>query len=416
MIRVNSSGKPESTTKDLHTTQKSHVSISQIESSKKTISGEIASKSPDVHLQFRGSSEKINEAATTGESSPGHGVQIDIISSKVDGENSGGINSDTVTGAPIDNGDKMLQKESLCDVNELSKVTEPLNQQRINIGILSNLQDQVTMKAIDRNKEEERDSMRRSNMGNQAHNHEKECTQTQKEKVVQYQHEEPITNGSTNVITEAEKHGKVQGDQGIAQHTQKKASIEISKEKQYGKEERTFWRVKDKTNLTENITHHSKEEGETHININGKERPGQSDTTIPIKYDQNNSVANNSHKSQNEHEKGQSVVQAGDFMIEDQSRKTTQNVLNVDSKIPSPIKVSSNFDTYRPNHQRTSQTSPKHNQNRPHGNTVPLRNVSHQIPDPAPPIVTQSLASRLRANQIKNANPLDITTPIITTR
>ncbi|KAK6786207.1 hypothetical protein RDI58_014732 [Solanum bulbocastanum] len=52
MIRVNSSGKPESTTKDLHTTQKSHVSISQIESSKKTISGEIASKSPDVHLQF----------------------------------------------------------------------------------------------------------------------------------------------------------------------------------------------------------------------------------------------------------------------------------------------------------------------------------------------------------------------------
>ncbi|WMV50072.1 hypothetical protein MTR67_043457 [Solanum verrucosum] len=46
----------------------------------------------------------------------------------------------------------------------------------------------------------------------------------------------------------------------------------------------------------------------------------------------------------------------------------------------------------------------------------PTRNVNHQIPDPAPPTVTQSLATRLRANQIKNDTPLDITSPIITTR
>ncbi|KAK4716316.1 hypothetical protein R3W88_014654 [Solanum pinnatisectum] len=45
-----------------------------------------------------------------------------------------------------------------------------------------------------------------------------------------------------------------------------------------------------------------------------------------------------------------------------------------------------------------------------------MRTSSNQIPDPAPPTVTQSLATRLRANQIKNANPIDISSPIISTR
>ncbi|KAG5606089.1 hypothetical protein H5410_027581 [Solanum commersonii] len=44
------------------------------------------------------------------------------------------------------------------------------------------------------------------------------------------------------------------------------------------------------------------------------------------------------------------------------------------------------------------------------------RNNSLQIPDPAPPTLTQSLATRLRANQLKNATPLIIDQPIITTR
>ncbi|KAG5605802.1 hypothetical protein H5410_027294 [Solanum commersonii] len=41
---------------------------------------------------------------------------------------------------------------------------------------------------------------------------------------------------------------------------------------------------------------------------------------------------------------------------------------------------------------------------------------TNQIPDPAPPTVTQSLATRLRANQIKNTIPMIIDQPIITTR
>ncbi|KAK6783520.1 hypothetical protein RDI58_021317 [Solanum bulbocastanum] len=167
-------------------------------------------------------------------------------------------------------------------------------------------------------------------MGIQAHNHGKEHIQIQREELVQDEHEELIKNGITNVITEAEKQEKVQGDQGIAvqqnraaQRTQQKVSIETSKEKHYGKEEKTIWRVKDKTNFTENITHHNKEEGETRINFNSKERTGQSDKTTPINYDQNNRVDNNSHKSQNEYEKGQSVVQAGDITIEDQRAAST---------------------------------------------------------------------------------------------
>ncbi|KAK4733712.1 hypothetical protein R3W88_007973 [Solanum pinnatisectum] len=54
------------------------------------------------------------------------------------------------------------------------------------------------------------------------------------------------------------------------------------------------------------------------------------------------------------------------------------------------------------------QSSPKQNQNKPP--------ATKDILDPSPPTVTQSLATRLRANQTKNETPLDIISPIITTR
>ncbi|KAK4731483.1 hypothetical protein R3W88_024471 [Solanum pinnatisectum] len=224
------------------------------------------------------------------------------------------------------------------------------------------------------------------------------------------------------MITEVENQRKMQGDEGrtlqqskAAQNIPQKAPIETSNERHYGKGEKAIWRVKDKTNFKENTKDQNKEEGEHQTNTNSKEKTGQIDNLTPNKHDPNNLIGNNSHKSQNEYEKCQSVVQAGVITIEDQSRKTTHKGIIVDSKIPPPIKVSTNFDIYRPNQQRTTQTSPKHNQNKLPGSTFPTRNVNHQIPDPAPPTVTQSLATRLRAIQIKNATPLDIITPIITT-
>ncbi|KAK4736302.1 hypothetical protein R3W88_010563 [Solanum pinnatisectum] len=81
-------------------------------------------------------------------------------------------------------------------------------------------------------------------------------------------------------------------------------------------------------------------------------------------------------------------------------------------KVPPTIKISSNFDVYRPTQQKLTQNSPKNNHNKPSGNNF----FNAQIPDPAPPTVTQSLATRLRANQIKNATPMDIIPPIISTR
>ncbi|KAG5585250.1 hypothetical protein H5410_045684 [Solanum commersonii] len=65
--------------------------------------------------------------------------------------------------------------------------------------------------------------------------------------------------------------------------------------------------------------------------------------------------------------------------------------------------------------QRIDQNSVEPNQNKVPVISSNNRN-NNQIHDPAPPTVTQSLASRLRANQIKNATPMIIDQPIITTR
>ncbi|KAG5595028.1 hypothetical protein H5410_036260 [Solanum commersonii] len=100
----------------------------------------------------------------------------------------------------------------------------------------------------------------------------------------------------------------------------------------------------------------------------------------------------------------------------EQSENGIQKGPGIDSSIPHPIKISSNSDTHKPNHQRNNQSSPRQNQNKPPINSSSTKNVNHQIPDPAPPTVTQSLATRLRANQIKNDIPLDINSPIISTR
>ncbi|KAK4733794.1 hypothetical protein R3W88_008055 [Solanum pinnatisectum] len=145
----------------------------------------------------------------------------------------------------------------------------------------------------------------------------------------------------------------------------------ISEEKQQGKEEKAIWRVKDKTNITENKMHQSNEEGETQTNINNMERTGKSVNFTSNNHDHNNLIRNNPHNGQNEHGKGSSVMQADVILIDDQNGKITHKDLNVESKIPPPIKVSSNFDNYRPNQQRNTQTTQNKDPNKPRNN-LPL--------------------------------------------
>ncbi|KAK4730433.1 hypothetical protein R3W88_023421 [Solanum pinnatisectum] len=83
--------------------------------------------------------------------------------------------------------------------------------------------------------------------------------------------------------------------------------------------------------------------------------------------------------------------------------------------IPPPIKISSNFDTYKPNLHNANQNNLNQNNNKPSPHSSFPKN-NQQIPDPSPPTVTQSLATRLRASQNTNVIPLNIAPPIITTR
>ncbi|KAH0778633.1 hypothetical protein KY290_005060 [Solanum tuberosum] len=97
----------------------------------------------------------------------------------------------------------------------------------------------------------------------------------------------------------------------------------------------------------------------------------------------------------------------------DGNRQTVVNTnkgnITMDPIIPPPIKVSSNFDIYRPNHPKPNQFSPKKNQNRPPFNNSGNKNINSQTPEPSPPTVVQSLATRLRANQAKSTTHVIIT-------
>ncbi|KAG5606117.1 hypothetical protein H5410_027609 [Solanum commersonii] len=110
---------------------------------------------------------------------------------------------------------------------------------------------------------------------------------------------------------------------------------------------------------------------------------------LPNSNDHVHPSPNNSSSSQEVHGKNHVAVQMGMNAGEAVPANTIQYDHNhVPPKIPSPPKVSSNFDGYKPTQQRTDQTSLE-----PHQNKVPF--------------IT---------NQIKNATPMIIDQPIITTR
>ncbi|KAG5571346.1 hypothetical protein H5410_061112 [Solanum commersonii] len=126
-------------------------------------------------------------------------------------------------------------------------------------------------------------------------------------------------------------------------------------------------------------------------NITGKLAPNAHN-----QHDHNNSCNLLNSKKQNEHEKGIHNVKADG----NKQNVVTTNKGNIimDPRIPLPIKVSSNFDTYRPKHPKANQFSPKKNQNRPPFSNSGNKNTNSQIPEPSLPTVVQCLATRLAVN------------------
>ncbi|KAK4724017.1 hypothetical protein R3W88_026796 [Solanum pinnatisectum] len=227
-------------------------------------------------------------------------------------------------------------------------------------------------------------------------------------------HKGIITRPSNEIIKgtkEAKSQGKHQGDQGttqqrfqVVQHTNAKVSTRDLTEKQQDKREKAIWKVKERTNISETN------------NIYSMEKTGKSVNFALENIDHKLLLYNNPLNNQNEQEKGHFSMQAAVNDICDLTEKAASKGLNMDTNVPPPIKISSNFDLYRPSQQRTNPNSPKQNQNMQSGNNSATKNITLQIPDPSPPTVTQTLANRLKANQMKNATPMDILPPIISTR
>ncbi|KAG5606134.1 hypothetical protein H5410_027626 [Solanum commersonii] len=212
------------------------------------------------------------------------------------------------------------------------------------------------------------------------------------------------TTRNTKVITDENVQGKLQVDQPVTAKQNQERNMPKTNEqagtsmvKQHNNGEKVIWKVKDKNNPRDNTMQQSKEDGgnqQNNINMEAGKSVNLDQNSNP----NNKFLPNNQNSNQNEHEKGGSLVQASrDGRVAQHKKSIHKDHNQMSSKIPPPIKISSKFD-----------------QKLPVNNSI-NRNNSLQIPDPAPPTVTQSLATRLRANQLKNATPLIIDQPIITT-
>uniref|UniRef100_M1DER2 Uncharacterized protein n=1 Tax=Solanum tuberosum TaxID=4113 RepID=M1DER2_SOLTU len=274
MIRVNSTGNHESTSKDLSPVQKPNDFIAQVERSMKANSGEIAAESPDVLLQIRLSSDERNEVGTTGECSPGRGVHLTETSHLFDGEISGDINSGKVTGVLGDDGDEVLPQKTPCIEDNIPKVTKPLIKQQINVYSSSNLQGQVTATNDDHNSEETLEPVRITCILNQQKNQDMEHISNHSVELMKHDREK----SSIKETTERNVLRQMQGDENAAtkhtqesQHTNTKAITRASQEKQQVNGGKAIWKVKDKKNPNENAMQQSKEYGGTQTNSTTKE-------------------------------------------------------------------------------------------------------------------------------------------------
>ncbi|KAH0687778.1 hypothetical protein KY284_018331 [Solanum tuberosum] len=356
------------------------------------ISGEIAEKSPQSRPQIRTPSDEMNDISATGESSPGHGVHPTEILTQLDGGIAGDINSDQVPKTPVNNGDETLHQTHPCDKDNLPK-------------------DKITEPVEDQNSGEELVSVRNAKISNQGNNQDMNCIPIQMMETMQPENVESNPKENTN----GNGHGGKQGiQQAVAKQWHEANNLKhlghtaTTMEKQRGTEEAN-WKLKEKANSENDTIQHSK--GNNQSLTSGKSLNLDPKSNIHI-----NLSSTDPSDSHNGNGKTHVGVIDGKNDVETQNAKTIQYERNqIIPKIPPPLKVSSNFDAYRPAPQRTNQNSNDQAQNKLPA-TSPFNRSNNQIPDPAPPTVTQSLATRLRANQIKNAIPMIIDQPIITTR
>ncbi|KAG5568620.1 hypothetical protein H5410_064371, partial [Solanum commersonii] len=318
------------------------------------------------------SSDEINDISTTGESSPGQGVHHTPILTRLDGGIADDIISGQVTSSPVNNGEENLHQMNPGEKDNIPVVTKPLSQHETNNGDFANLQVKVTAHFEDHNSGDELEPI-------QIMNTRKQGNQTMEKRI----HENEKCNPKET--TEGALHGRMQGNQHV-----------VSKQTTG---EKAIWKLK---------AHNG-----NNRSMNARKLPNLK----PNSNDHVNLPSNNSSSSKNVHGKGHVVVQTGMNAGEVVPAKAIQYDHNqIPPKIPPLLKVSSNFDEYKLTQQRADQNSLEQNQNK-----IPLHSRAHnvnnnQILDSAPPTVTQSLASRLRANQMKNATPMIIDQPIITTR
>ncbi|KAH0658154.1 hypothetical protein KY289_026902 [Solanum tuberosum] len=353
LIHVNSTRNNESPSKDLVTSQISQDFIEQIGRS--------------TRRRIRTTSDGTKEVSTTGESSPGLDVHLTEILTSFNGEITGHTNSGKVTGAPINNGDKTGHQNTQCD-----KDNNPEGKDA------SHLKEHIS--------EEEQESVRVMSKMNQGNNQNTMLTPNQMFEVM---NQEQMTRNAKAITDEnVQRNLQVERSAATKQNQIKKMpksneQAGTSMDKQHSNREKLIWQVRDKVNSKDNTTQHREDEGGNQQTNSSKEAD-----ELLMQTNGNGGVAQQDHKDHNQ----------------------------MNSKIPTPIKISSNFDVYRPVQQKIGQNNGEKTLKKTPVNNSVNKNNHQQIPDPAPPTVTQSLATRLRANQLKNATPMIIDQPIITTR
>uniref|UniRef100_M1DJ99 CG15040 n=1 Tax=Solanum tuberosum TaxID=4113 RepID=M1DJ99_SOLTU len=359
-IQVNSNRNNDSSLKDLPSVEKSHNSIAQIGRTEMAISGEIAEKSPQSRPQIRTPSDEMNDISATGESSPGHGVHPTEILTQLDGGIAGDINSDQVPKTPVNNGDETLHQTHPCDKDNLPKVTISLIQHENNNDCSSNLQDKITEPVEDQNSGEELVSVRNAKISNQGNNQDMNCIPIQMMETMQPENVESNPKENTN----GNGHGGKQGiQQAVAKQWHEANNLKhlghtaTTMEKQRGTEEAN-WKLKEKANSENDTIQHSK--GNNQSLTSGKSLNLDPKSNIHI-----NLSSTDPSDSHNGNGKTHVGVIDGKNDVETQNAKTIQYERNqIIPKIPPPLKVSSNFDAYRPAPQRTNQNSNDQAQNK----------------------------------------------------
>ncbi|KAG5571577.1 hypothetical protein H5410_061343 [Solanum commersonii] len=229
---------------------------------------------------------------------------------------------------------------------------------------------------------------------------------------------EQSIGGNKNVDNNIEVSSKCSNQSNLANtHNAGKVLVEIPQSNERSKHQTVGKRdSSDHNQIPEDIDGEQKrqENGKNYTPKVNHNTTGKAVIYVHNQHDHNKPANLLNSENQNMHEKGSHNLQV------DGNEQTMENInkgnITIDPRIPPPIKVSSNFDTYKSNHPKTNQFSPKMNQNRPTPNSFGNKNTKSQIPEPSPPTVVQSLATRLRANQAKNIIPVIINPPIVASR